>query len=123
MITCPYCGTQSPDSYPHCPNCGGMLAQPQAAPQPMPQQAWPGYIPPAAQPEPTTSLGTWFCWWLLLMFLPVIGTIIMLCTTRDPSAKNYAKLVLILQGVVVGFYVLMIVFSIAGGLAISRSYY
>ena len=50
-----------------------------------------------SQQREVTSAGGWFCWFLLLSFVPIIGTIIMLCSTKDPTAKNYAKLTLIMQ--------------------------
>lgn len=114
MITCPYCGTQSPDNYPKCPNCGAMFAQPQ---QPMQQPM--GYVPPAFQQEPITTVGGWFGWSLLIGFLPLIGAIIMLCSVKDPSAKNYAKLIVIMQAIFIALYVALI----ALGVAASSSYY
>lgn len=116
MIICPHCGTQSPDHYPQCPNCGAQLIQPQAAPQPMQQPM--GYVPPAYQQQPVTSVGGWFGWSLLIGFLPLIGAIIMLCTVKDPSAKNYAKLIVILQAVVVAIYVLIFALGVAAGLSL-----
>ena len=116
MATCPNCGTQNPDNYTQCPNCGAQLAQ-----QPIPQQPM-GYVPPAyQQQEPVTSVGGWFGWTLLVGVLPLIGAIIMLCTVKDPSAKNYAKLIVIMQVIVIAIYVLLFVFGIAGGLAVSRN--
>ena len=120
MITCPHCGTMNPDHYTQCPNCGSPLVQAQAQPQPAPQPS--AYIPPAAQPvNEITSLGSWFGWYLLLCILPVIGTIIMLCSVKDPSAKNFAKLMLILQAVVIAIYVLLFALGIAAGISGARS--
>ncbi len=120
MAFCPHCGTQSPDNYTQCPNCGASLPQTQTPPpQPVYQGppnpyagGYPGYPQPMMQPqEPVTSAGAWFGWTLLLGILPVIGAIIMLSASNDPSAKNYAKLMLILQAVVVGLYILFFVFA------------
>lgn len=95
MAICQYCGTQSPDSYTQCPKCGAGLMQQQGTPSPM---YGGGYaVPPAPVQEPPTTVGGWFGWYLLCYVLPLIGTIIMLCTVKDPSAKNYAKVMLIMQ--------------------------
>lgn len=118
MITCPHCGTQNPDHYTQCPNCGNPLVQAQPQPQPA------AYIPPAAQQQPMgeiTSTGLWFGWYLLMCVLPIIGTIIMLCASKDPSAKNYAKLMLILQCIGIAFYVLLIILGVASGMTGSRT--
>lgn len=114
MITCPYCGTQSPENYPKCPNCGAMFAQPQ---QPVQQPM--GYVPPAYQQDPITTVGGWFGWSLLIGFLPLIGAIVMLCSVKDPSAKNYAKLIVIMQAICIVLYIVLI----ALGTAVSNSYY
>ena len=128
MKTCPQCGTQNPDHYTHCPNCGAQYTpqQPMAAPmqQPMPQpmQQPMGYVPPAYQPDPVTSVGAWFGWSLLISFLPLIGAIIMLCSVKDPSAKNYAKLIVVMQVIVLIFYIILFALGIAGGMAASRGF-
>ena len=120
MAFCPHCGTQSPDNYTQCPNCGASLPQMQTPPpQPVyqgpPQNPYAGAYPGGPQPmmqpqDAVTSAGAWFGWTMLLGILPVIGAIIMLSASNDPSAKNYAKLMLILQAVVVGLYILFFVF-------------
>ena len=132
MKTCPQCGTQNPDHYTHCPNCGAQYPtqqptlQPMQPPvqQPMPQPSpqMNGYIPPAYQPDPITSVGAWFGWTLLIGILPLIGGIIMLCCVKDPSAKNYAKLVVVLQVVVTVIYVLVFLLGIVGGMSASRGF-
>lgn len=112
MSICPQCGTQNPDNYSNCPNCGAQLMQ-----QPAPQPAAPttgGYIPPAYQQAPPTSVGGWFGWSLLYGFLPLIGAIIMLCTVKDPSAKNYAKLIVIMQAIVIVIYIGLIALLAVG---------
>ena len=91
MAKCRSCGADLPDYYTSCPNCGSTdLAKGVAAP------ASSGYVP-LSQQRVVTTMGGWFGWYLLLTFLPIIGTIIMLCTAKDPTAKNYAKLMLIMQ--------------------------
>jgi rRNA maturation protein Nop10 len=121
MITCPHCGTQSPDYYTQCPNCGGAIsgASPQQpVQQPFQQPATTGgYIPPAYQQEPVTSMGAWFGWSLIIGLLPVIGTIIMLCCVKDPSAKNYAKMALVLQCIALVIYIIAFACGFMSGLA------
>ena len=120
MKTCPQCGTQNPDHYTHCPNCGAQYPIQQPMQQPMQQNA---YIPPAyQQQEPVTSVGAWFGWSLLIGMFPLIGAIIMLCCIKDPSAKNYAKLIVVMQVIVLVIYVLLFLLGIAGGMAASRGY-
>ncbi|MCQ2417073.1 MAG: zinc-ribbon domain-containing protein [Oscillospiraceae bacterium] len=108
MITCMKCGAQHPDNYTQCPNCGNLLQQPIPA-----QPTYNGYIPPAYQEAPTTSVGAWFGWYLLCAFLPIIGAIILLNVSKDPSVKNFAKLNIILSiiGLVVGILMFMLIFS------------
>ena len=86
------CGAQHPDNYKQCPNCGNLLQSPATQPA-----TYNGYIPPAYQEAPTTSVGAWFGWYLLCAVLPLIGAIILLNVTKDPSAKNFAKLNIILS--------------------------
>ena len=100
MARCNSCGANLPDYYTSCPNCGGKdLAKSPVSAAPASR----GYIPMSEQ-RVVTSMGGWFCWYVLLGFVPIIGTIIMLCCTKDPTAKNYAKLTLIMQiiGIVLG---------------------
>lgn len=93
MARCNSCGAELPDYYTSCPNCGGTSIS--KAPSPAPS-ASSGYVPMSEQRVVTSALG-WFGWFMLISFVPLIGTIIMLCSTKDPTAKNYAKLTLILQ--------------------------
>ena len=118
MLTCPHCGSQNPDYYTQCPNCGSALsaAQQQAA-------APVSYSAPSYQPiEPVTTTGGWVGWYMLMSLLPIIGTIIMLCSTKDPSAKNYAKLMLILQIIAIVLYIIMFIGMAASG-AFDSTYY
>ena len=95
MAKCTSCGADLPDYYTSCPNCGGQVSQ--AAPaMSAPAQSMGGYIPMSQQRVITSPIG-WLGWSLLCGFLPIIGAIIMLNATKDPTAKNYAKLMLILQ--------------------------
>lgn len=94
MGRCTQCGAEMPDYYAKCANCGGQIAQTGPA---APQMG--GYVSPAAQPRVITSTGGWFGWLLLCSVLPIIGPIIMLSSSQDETAKNYAKLMIILQAI------------------------
>lgn len=87
MARCASCGSQLPDYYTSCPNCGGSQVVRDDA------------VPQFQQPKPlrreVLTTGQWFKWTLLISFLPIIGNIIMLCVVKDPSAKNFAKMMLI----------------------------
>lgn len=104
MARCNQCGAELPDYYTSCPNCGAQLNA--GAPMQQPPQAQPmgGYVPPMVQQRKITSVAGWFGWSLLCGCLPIIGAIIMLNVTQDPTAKNFAKLMLILNciGIVIG---------------------
>lgn len=106
MARCGQCGAELPDYYTSCPNCGSTAINKGPAVGPA---APTGYIPPAATREVTT-VGGWFGWTLLMAFLPIIGAIITLNATKDPTAKNYAKLMIILQAISI---VLQIIFRLA----------
>lgn len=100
MARCSQCGAELPDYYTSCPNCGAQLTPGAPIPQAQPMG---GYIPMGQQREVTSALG-WLGWSLLCGFLPIIGAIIMLNVTKDPTAKNFAKLMIILNciGLVIG---------------------
>lgn len=107
MLNCPHCGSQNPDYYTQCPNCGTSLSGVRAS---SPAASPAGYSSPSyssVAEQPVTSVGQWFLWSLLIGFLPLIGTIIMVCTVKDPSAKNAAKVGLIMQCVVIVLYIIM----------------
>lgn len=107
MARCNQCGAELPDYYASCPNCGGQViqnAQPQPAPQPMG-----GYIP-MSQQRVITTMGGWFGWSLLCALLPIIGPIIMMSCAKDPTAKNYGKMILILQ--IIGIILLVLLGAI-----------
>ena len=113
MLTCPRCGSMNPDYYTQCPNCGTQLSATRAQNTAPPS----GYSSPMyTASDPVTSVGEWFLWSLLIGFLPLIGTIIMFCTVKDPSAKNAAKVVLIMQIVAVVFYILAFAAGLMGAL-------
>ena len=94
---------------------------------PAPQQAaWAQTpAPVSAQPQPwngsysdtydrtrikETSVGAWFAWTLLLVFVPVVGTIIMVASTRPGSTKNFAKLLLIFQIIAIVILLIVVIF-------------
>ena len=123
MKLCPNCNTQNADVYTQCVGCGAVL--PSAPPQPIysGNPGYSGYVSPS-QMEPVTSAIGWLGWYLLCGYLAIIGPIIMMNITKDPTAKNYAKLMLILQiiGVVLGV-VLALVFGFVMANSVSHSYY
>lgn len=90
MARCNQCGNEMPDYYTKCPNCGGDVVR-GAAPA-----AAPSYAPMFPARTITSPVG-WFGWNVLCGLLPIIGPIIMMLKTQDETAKNYAKLTLILQ--------------------------
>ncbi len=91
MARCNSCGADLPDYYTSCPNCGGTsLTKGVSAP------ASSGYVPISEQ-RVVTSMGGWFGWTILCGILPIIGQIIMKINPKDPTAKNYATLMIILQ--------------------------
>ena len=106
MARCNSCGADLPDYYTSCPNCGGTSLS-QGAPA---APAYSGYVPVSEQPREITSMGGWFCWLLLCGIIPIIGPIIMMSSAKDPTAKNYAKMTLIMQiiGLVLAFLILFI---------------
>ena len=105
MARCGQCGAELPDYYTSCPNCGSTAINKGAGPAPA------GYIPPAATRE-VTSVGGWFGWTMLMAFLPFIGAIITMKVSKDPTAQNYAKLMIILQAIsIVLQIILRVVFT------------
>ena len=118
-MVCPYCKANQSDGAQFCTNCGGkfeIVSQPQYqqsvnAPYTSSQMTYQpvgGYMP--AEPEKPVSLGAWIGWILLCTLLPVIGPIIVLCTAKNETIKNWAKATLILA--VIGA-VLTVLLSIA----------
>lgn len=105
MARCTSCGAELPDYYTSCPNCGGQVSQNAPAQAPVMQGQ---YYAPAPEQRVITSIGGWFGWTLLCGFLPIIGAIIMLNCSKDQTAKNFAKLMIIMQAI--GF-VLGLLFS------------
>lgn len=125
MARCNGCGADLPDYYTSCPNCGAALNA-GAAGAPIPQaQPMGGYVPPMAQQRQITSVLGWLGWSLLCSALPIIGAIIMLNVTKDPTAKNFAKLMLILNciGIVIGLlFAAILVPAMIGYVEKSREY-
>ena len=72
MARCNQCGSELPDYYTSCPNCGGGVVR--QAPPVQPAQPMNGYIPMAQQRE-VTGMGAWFGWSLLCGILPIRVTI------------------------------------------------
>ncbi len=119
MKLCPNCNSQNADAYTQCVNCGAVL--PQAAPQPV-YSGNTGYgMPMSSPPTEVTSPIGWFGWYLLCSYLPIIGPIIMMNVSKDPSAKSFAKLTLVLSaiGLVLLIIVIAFVFSMIGRFALA----
>ena len=95
MKFCQRCGTQAQDYFTSCPQCGSMLPAVTGYAYP-PQQPVYTQPPVYAAPSTVTTKGVWFGWKLLLYAFPVIGHIIMICCSRDKTARNYAIAQLIL---------------------------
>ncbi len=92
------------------PPAAPVSPQPQQPQQPQ-QQPWNQYNVTYNQPaHEETSVGAWFGWMILLSVLPLIGTIIMLASTKPGSTKNYAKLLLILQIIAVVLVLIVLIF-------------
>lgn len=62
-----------------------------------------------------TSVGGWIGWTLLISFLNIIGVIIMLVATKDPSAKNFAKAYLIFFAICAGLAIVILLFAVMIG--------
>lgn len=125
MARCNGCGAELPDYYTSCPNCGAQLNA--AVPNMQPPQAPPmgGYVPPAGQQREVTSVLGWLGWSLLCSALPIIGAIIMLNVTKDQTAKNFAKLMIIMNciGLVIGLlFASILVPAMIGYVERSREY-
>ena len=113
---CSSCGTTNTDNVINCVNCGAAL---DIYNQSYPQNGQ-GYSQPYAQPysqpysvpntpaAPTsTSVGGWIGWFILCSIFPLLGQLIML-TSKDRSAKNYAKAQLILIAIGIGIICLLV---------------
>lgn len=118
MARCTSCGAELPDYYTSCPNCGGQQVVRGASPAPQPQN----YVP-MQEDRVVCTTGQWFGWLLLLAFLPLIGMIVMLCTAKDPSAKNYAKLMLILTIIATVIYAIIFVVAMVPAMMESSAGY
>ena len=102
MARCTSCGAELPDYYTSCPNCGGtQVVRTAAAPQAQ------SYAPPIQQSRVVYSMGQWLGWLAVCGFFPLVGVIVMLCVAKDPSARNYAKLMLILYIIAIVIYAVL----------------
>ncbi len=110
MSKCFNCGAEFEGGY--CPDCGVPASNSNPAPAPRPQ----AYNPPPVYNNinvtntETTSVGGWFGWQILIGFLGIIGLIIMMCVSRDPSAKNFAKASLIWS--IIGLVLVILLFAL-----------
>ena len=123
MNKCFNCGTEFEGSF--CPDCGipannsTTETTPAPAPNPQPFTPPPVYNNINVHTNETTSTAGWFGWQALIAFLGIIGIIILLCTTRDESAKNYAKASLIWCVIALVLLVIVIALGIFAGSAAS----
>lgn len=121
MNKCFNCGTEFEGSF--CPDCGipannsTTETTPAPAPNPQPFTPPPVYNNINVNTNETTSTAGWFGWQALIAFLGIIGIIILLCTTRDESAKNYAKASLIWCVIALVLLVIVIALGIFAGIA------
>lgn len=74
---CSKCGNEIRQGEQVCSECGAATA-----PFNTPMQQTVYYVPAG------TSIGGWVGWWLLCIFLPIIGWILTICITKDQSVKN-----------------------------------
>lgn len=108
---CTCCGRIIPDLAMQCPQCGGMQAPmniPQSPPvgtlTPFPNIQRVDPIPPVYQQTAEDGIlttGQWFGWLLVLTFLGIFGSVIMYNHVRDKSARNLARVLLILHCVII----------------------
>lgn len=123
MNKCFNCGTEFEGSF--CPDCGipannsTTETTPAPAPNPQPFTPPPVYNNINVNTNETTSTAGWFGWQALIAFLGIIGIIILLCTTRDESAKNYAKASLIWCVIALVLLVIVIALGIFAGITAS----
>lgn len=121
MNKCFNCGTEFEGSF--CPDCGipannsTTETTPAPAPNPQPFTPPPVYNNINVNTNETTSTAGWFGWQALIAFLGIIGIIILLCTTRDESAKNYAKASLIWCVIALVLLVIAFALGIFAGIA------
>lgn len=118
MAICTNCGAPVEGQF--CTNCGA-AAPKTAGPAPIPQQNFQNPAPvynniTVSGSDNATTVGGWIGWMFLLSFFPLIGQIIMLACSKDPSAKNFAKAQLILTGIILGLFLLffILIFVLAG---------
>ena len=120
MSKCFNCGAEFEGGY--CPECGVPANNSNPAPAPAPQ----AYNPPPVynninvNTNEVTSTAGWFGWQALIGFLGIIGIIIVLCVSRDQSAKNFAKASLIWTIIAIVIIILMLALGVFAGIAASE---
>lgn len=138
MSRCSSCGSEFEGKF--CPFCGAVAVEESPAiPQPIsatemnsyqqPQNGYyqqpQGYAPPPVynntfnnvQAEDHTTIGGWIGWLLLCSFLPIIGHIIMLCTAKNKTIKNFVIAQFILLGI--SIVLTIILFLVFGGILVA----
>ncbi len=120
MSKCFNCGAEFEGGY--CPDCGVPASNSTPAPAPRPQ----AYNPPPVynninvNNNEVTTVGGWFGWQLLISVLGLIGIIIVLCVSRDQSAKNFAKASLIWMAIAVVLVIILMALGVFAGIAASE---
>lgn len=103
---CSKCGNEVRNGEANCPECGTPIT-----PAMQPQQ--PMYYPPIKNAEVNcTSIGGWIGWWLLSIFLPVIGWIIAICVSKDQSVKNGIVAYIIVGAILLVLFIILTVLGI-----------
>ncbi|MCD8095295.1 MAG: zinc ribbon domain-containing protein [Ruminococcus sp.] len=118
---CTSCGAQIGDTDMLCPNCGAAqpkisqpvqgYQQPNVQPNPMPNPVYAQINQAQAAENPTGVIG-WIGWMLLCSILPLIGAIIMACSAKNKSTKNYAIANLVLM--FLGALIFVLIFVVGG---------
>lgn len=112
MANCYKCGTEYTGNF--CPNCGASPAAAAMAQQPV-------FNNISVVQTTTTSVGGWIGWMILCAALPLLGVIIMLLASNDPSAKNFAKAQLILYAIATVIAIIGVVLMLVLGISIAGS--
>lgn len=119
MASCPYCTAQIAPGLYQCPNCGSPLMPAETS---MPPAAVQSALPPQtvySQPpmypaavEPVVPTRSWVGYILLCACMPVIGSIITLCTAKEKNIQNFAKAFLLLIAIGCAALFLLIFFAV-----------
>lgn len=101
---CSKCGNEVRNGELNCSECGTPTI-------PSVQTQQPVYYQPVQKEGNCTSIGGWIGWWMLSIFLPVIGWIIAICVSKDQSVKNGIVAYIIVGAIL---WVLLIILAVLG---------